>query len=411
MVAVAVTTGCDAGLTIEGRLGEPIAAEIAGWVPSVQVAIDDDAPRRFLVDTGAPLTLLDGAAVGRPGPDATVALSIGAVKISELRVPVFELFPEGGDDNAYAGIIGGDLLSEVRLTVDYQVPTLWLRSAGDDAVLPPAVDVTRVQAPVLLAAEVRGGGTGYVPATCRVAGCKFEVAATRLLVGVLLEGETTPRRFLVDTGASLVVMRQAVIDALPNARPRLSGVTVGTATGVVTAYLTRVGAMTLTAAVPLRGPTIHSVPVLVLPDESLFDAVRDEVGIEVDGLIGGSYLRNFLVTTDLEAGTLGLARYRDDSHVPSDEYVRLGFAIRADGQHWLVRDVYPGTSAAAQGLRVGDRLAAVAGTATDGLLRAEIDALLDGPLGTPVEVTVATTPAPTTVTIVVEDLLPDYVTQ
>jgi predicted aspartyl protease len=375
LALVALLAACgDDVLHYEGSPGQATAARLDAWVPAVPVSVDGAPVRDFLVDTGAPVSMLDvDSFPGRDQGVARVALDGFGLRIPDYPVLVFDVFAyEQAPAVALHGIIGGDLLRHFAVTVDYQQPRLWLEDAP--AGLPAGVAAGAVEAGVAVPAEVRGGGVGRVPGDCP-GGCgEVELAATRFLVEVRLEDDPAPRWMLVDTGATAVVLDPQLATSLPDPdRPRLDGVTVGTAMGQTTAYYTRLARLEIGGAVE-----DHGVPVLVLPDVDIFEGLSAEVGVEVVGLLGASFLRRFLTTIDYPAATLTLAPYRTTGHIDPDEFVRVGFTMTQRDAVWQIQDVYPGTDAAAEGLTPGDTIAELDGTSIAGAPAAEVAGLLAG---------------------------------
>ena len=198
------------------------------------------------------------------------------------------------------------------MSLDYQGERAWLFDDWDGA--PPADVELAVSAAIDI--ELRGGGNYLVPGNCD-GGCGIiDKPATRIVVETVFEGE--PVVALVDTGATAVVLSDTLVDLLGDGgRPRLDGVTVGTAGGARDAYFTRVGSLEIGDSVSLP-----SVPALVVPGWNLFDAVSDEVGRDVDAIIGGTVLRNFVSTIDFPGRELVLAEYADPHHIDPREFVR-----------------------------------------------------------------------------------------
>lgn len=404
--AVALAAGCgDDSLEYEGIPGQPVNARVDGWVPSVDVGIDDALPRNFLVDTGAPLSMLDTDSYSDYGDGRhAVALDGFGLTIESIEVAAFDVFAYEQDPaTAYNGIVGGDVLRHFALTVDYKDPRVWLHD-GLPGGVPDEVDTGGLEPADEILVEVAGGGTGIVPGDCPDGCGTIDIGATRVLVEVWLESQSEPVTLLVDTGASAVVLTEDVVAGLGDpGRPRLDGVTVGTANGTVTAYFTRVSSLRL-------GSAEHtSASVLVLPDPELFGSLEDEVGKPVVGLVGGSFLRNFLVSIDYPAETVTLSRYASPTHLDSDEFVRVGFSLMSVDGDWVVEDVYPGTDAAGEGLLSGEVIASIDGQAIAGTSRATVSSLLGRfSLGEHVPVGVERGAGVDTLMIEVQDLLPAY---
>ncbi len=397
-IALVASAGCGSsgGLDYSGTPGQEVPVTIASAVPVIDASADG-APGRFLVDSGSPVTILDLAA-GDPGT-RRIALDAFALTFPDVPVATFDLF--AGSEQAFDGLVGGDVLSGFALTLDYRDQRGWLEE--EDDALPAGVDPATVDAPLWADAQLRGGGHLDVPG-CSGGDCSVDVRATRLLVEASIES-APPAWFLIDTGATAVVLAPSIADALGGAgRPRLDGVTVATADGPATAYYTRVG------DISVAGTAATDVPVLVLP-ASLLAPLEDEVGHPIAGLLGGSFLRQFLVTLDDPGRRLRLARFRDQDHIDPDEFVGVGFTMASTGGVWEVRDVYSGTDAAAEGLTHGELVVSLDGIDLAGADRATVNGILGGfVLGDDVPVGVVRGGADVTLQVAVEDLLPHYST-
>jgi hypothetical protein len=138
--------------------------------------------------------------------------------------------------------------------------------------------------------------------------------------------------------------------------------------------------------------------------DTLFQLLTSEVGQKVDGLLGGTFLREFLLTVG--QGEVTLRRYPTRFHI-HDEFTRLGFALRpitptpaAGLPRYDVGLVFPGSDAAAKGLTVGTKVVAINGNSLAMLSPAQAEAQLVGEPG-PAQVQTDTK----SLTIAVEDLL------
>lgn len=400
LLAALVVGACggDDGLDVEGTAGRPTTASFAGWVPSV-AATADGAAGNLLLDSGAPLTLLDNDHfTALPDGEHAVDLVAGELAFPDLPVLAFDVinYPQSRQP-PLDGLVGGDVLGAFAFSLDYAGGRIWLEDA--DSVLPAGVDAGAVDGAIEIEADVAGGGLVGIPGAAR------EVGATRFLVRAELEDLEEPFWALVDTGASSVVMANELMDLLAaDERPRLDGVTVGTAAGAETAYFTRVWSMRLGEG------ELGSVPVLVLPDDGIFESVSAEVDRPVLAVVGGSYLRWFLATLDYPDRRLVLRAYREPDHVDPDEFVGVGFEIEPSVNQWRVSTVYPGTDAAGEGLEVGEVVYTLDGTAISGLGPGEVDSLVAGfELGDELPVGIERAGEMTELLVQVEDLLPDFV--
>ncbi len=406
LVIFAMALGCgdDSLFDYQGEAGQPVAARVAGWVPGVDVTIAGTGPHNFLVDTGAPLTMLDGDSFSSYD-DGQYELEVGGFGLvfPDYPIVVFDVFSFAQeDDHRFAGIIGGDLLQQFTLSIDYRGERLWLDDAWAGG-MPAGVASDAVATAATIDAPVMGGGVAIVPGNCPLGCGTRSLPATRVMVEVFLEDYPDPVWMLVDSGASAVVIDDALIAELAPERPRLDGVTVGTAEGDVDGYFTRVWSLRLAGEVEET-----SVSALVLPGVNIFAGIGAEVGVPVRGLVGGSFLRNYLTTIDYPGDEMSLARYTNLDHVDANEFVRPGFTMGRYAGAWRVQDVYTGTAAAAAGIVSGDQVVAIDDTDISGLDASAVGALLASfALGEEVPVGVARGGG-TEFFIEVEDLLPTF---
>jgi predicted aspartyl protease len=406
---VLVLAACGEPFVYTGTPGQAVPFELLFWTPTIELRVDGGASHRFLVDTGAPFTILDTDAY----PDRVDGLHEADLEafglgFTDYRVIAYDALPFTLGDSPLGGFLGGDLLSHFALTLDYQGQQAWLDDGWDET-LPAEISPPTVATPIFVPARVDGGGRAYVPGECAGSCGTFQVPATRILVETRLEDDTTSTWALVDTGATSVVLSEPLADRLDQpSRPRLDGVTVGTEAGTVSAYYTRVGSLRLVGHdVDVLEAT--SVPALVLPASDLFAALSAEVGREVEALIGGTYLRQFVTALDYEAEQLVLWPYREPTHIDPDEWIGPGFAFVRDEARWIVGDVYVDTHAWTQGVRSGDEIVRLDQVAIADLEYAQIRALIvDVPVGETIAVELLRAAGPVILDIEIEDLLPTY---
>jgi len=409
---VAVSACGDDGIDYDGTAGEPTPARFDAWVPAIDLSAasgDLDITGNVIVDTGAPFTILDVDTYGYEDGKAATTLTGFGLTFPDYPVIAYDVFDQSTGD--YDGLLGGDLLRHFALSLDYKGSLAWLRDA-DTTALPSGVSGSFDDA-VSIPFVLRGGGTGLVPGNCP-GGCgTVSVAATRILLEVELEGSATPVWFLVDTGASISVLSEELLQELGDpARPRLDGVSVATVNGIVSAYLSRVSSIVIAGDGEDAGPsqvTHVSSPVLVVPGWDLFGAIQSETGVQVRGLIGGSFLRSFLTTLDYTSKRLRLSRYVEPSHLDPDEFVRVGFTLSPVSGQWRVVDVYDNTDAEAEGLVAGDVVLEIDGTAITGLDESAVGNLLGAfGQGQEVPIGIQVGGGVQTVDVMIEDLLPAY---
>jgi len=244
---------------------------------------------------------------------------------------------------------------------------------------------------------LQGGGLGRLDNGEVVA-----FVATRIPVDVMVEGVSHP--FVLDTGASETTVRASLFDTITaDGRAQLTGLPIMTVAGSSTATVTRV--RTLTAA----GATVSN-PVVMTIGDTLLDGLAMEVDHPVDGLLGGNFLREFMVTVDYPQGVLQLQRYTTPPI--ADEFKRVGVELGlGNGAHrYVVARLYPNTDAAAKHLSVGDEIVSIDGQALDSLDSVAADDLLNGTVGTSKTLVLGNANAAglanVSVAVLVDDLVP-----
>src|SRR6266540_495100 len=354
--------GTQSGFATMGMPGIPSMARIAANIVLAEVEIDHHRGPPFVIDTGSPFTLFDpsdypGASFGS---SAQLKIDVGFGQFTVDDVPALQI-PLVANGVDLPPIVGGNLLRQFPTEVDYRGMKLRLGAGA------PATGVEEPGGSVSFA--LRGGGGANVNGTIIL------FPATRVVVTADFEGQ--PHTLILDTGASEVAVRSSVYETLVgDGRAQLSGLPISTAMGLTSAQVTR--AKTITVA----GQTVINPAVMTVGDE-LLDSLEGEIHIPVDGLLGGSFLRAFLVTIDYPNKTLGLQRYTPPVAMV-DEFKRVGFELGPGmGSHrYAVARVYPGTDAARQQIAVGDELVSVDGQSLDALDGIAADLLLDGEVGT-----------------------------
>jgi hypothetical protein len=406
-----VTPACggddEDGITYEGKPGMPIESEFTADIPTVTVVLNGGEPKTYLADTGAPLTIVNAPSYpGRAEGKAQDEVETFGLLFPGFQTATWAIFdPLSGID----GIVGGDLLRHFAFSVDYRGGRVWLSDPFDEATIPsdlelePALDVPF---------DLLGGGRAALPGCGGSCGV-VDLAATRVILQAVFEDDE-PVWVLVDSGASAIVLDAGYFATLAEDpdRPRLDGVTVGTVTGNVDAFLTRVWQVTLQGrdGGAIRSATEDDIPVLVLPTSGLIESLSMEVDRDIKALIGGSILRHYLTTFDYQTRELRLARYSNEDHIAANEYVSVGFSLLPFGDEWIVGDVYDGTDADLDGLIEGDVVEELAGQQITGQPEQYVGGLFAGyRLGDEVPVGVRAPGGVVTHMILVEDLLPSYV--
>jgi hypothetical protein len=287
-------------------------------------------------------------------------------------------------------IVGGNMMRAFSTQFDYRGMQLRIGEGADPA---------GVEAGGTLAFALEGGGVGTIDASRTML---VNFPATRVAVTVDIEGTSHP--MVLDSGASEVALRQELFDALvADGRAQVTGFSLSTASGPMAGRVTRARSITV------GDQTVVGPAVLSLGSDQLLDSLANEVGHDVDGLLGGSYLREFLVTIDYPKRSLRLQRYVPPSPVP-DEFRRVGIEIVPSGNGFAISKVYPGSDAAAKQLAARDVVVTIDGQALTGMSGLEADILLDGEVGTTKEIGLGATAnaglANMVIPIRVDDLLP-----
>lgn len=409
-----------------GMLGNPTSTLVGTNLVFVDAALNGmgeiDPTLNFgvLIDTGSPTVLIDPTffsemptTVTDADVQTTVNLGLlqgGTAIVTLDNIPALQLSSAMMDEIGFGGILGGNVMRQFSVQLDYSAPLMEGFCLGCTS--GPRSDVESPGASIPF--SLKGGSGGHpeqVELSATVTPVVSMIPATRIPVTVTIEGTDHP--FMLDTGASEVSIRSTVYsDLVQDGRNQLMGFGVETVQGGSAASVTR--AKTITVG----GETVTNVPVMTImsnPADDLLTHISQEIdpsgATQIDGLLGGSFLRNFLVTIDYPNGHLHLQRYNTETWV--DEFKRIGIDITSTpeaNQHWYAIDlVYPGTDAEKQGLVKGDEILSIDGTSLDGLGWVDADLLIDGTVGTTKTVvySLTDTSAPTTLSVLVDDLIPD----
>jgi predicted aspartyl protease len=272
-----------------GSGGQTVKGTLTNGVISVPVAVGGVSAMPFVVDTGAPLTLIDPNRFPSSGINTgvgqTTTLNVGGLHIPNVEVigasPCGVMMCSDGEP---AGLLGGDVLIQYVITIDYSPASI-----GFDvgAATPPAGSTATSTTFAL-----QGGGMVAIPGTTNSIG----VPATRIALDVTIEGASHP--FVLDTGSSQIVLRPTLYDSLV-ADGRAQGTTnVSTVTGTTTQATTHL------KTVDVAGATQSNVAAVRSPLN--LDTLSAEVGHTVDGLLGGSYLSHYVTTIDYAGQRLTL---------------------------------------------------------------------------------------------------------
>jgi hypothetical protein len=356
----------------------------------------DGVDAMSVVDTGSPIVALDpGAFPGAAVPDGegTVSLfGIGALVIHDAPVVGANLITSSDPTLPIGASLGASVLSSFAVALDYR---------GSTVTFDPVDAPEGTGADLTVPFELEGGGSMSVDGVTGT----VSFPASRIPVVVDVEGATYS--LIVDTGSSLVVLREALFSRLTaDGRGALGGI------GTVAPGSTSTSSVTRARTFDVSGAAVDGL--VVSADSALepaLDAVAAEIGRPVDGLVGGSFFRHFYVTIDYPHGRLHLQAYT--SGAPTyDLFDRVGISLAcaSAGTPATVSHVFAGTDAATLGVAVGDVVLAVDQRDLAPLGQTAVDALLSGPVGTTKTIRFGAAASASlqdrSVTIAVQDVLP-----
>ncbi len=350
-----------------GTEGRPIA--VTNVVDTLLVPLSVNGVHgTAIVDTGSPVVALDPSVfvgAGLPDGQGTVDdLTVGSLTFTRPSVLGANLISSPDPTITVGGSLGCGVLCDFAVSLDYRAATVTLGTST------PPSDIADPGSSIPF--TLGGGGTATitgVPGNVVFPPSRIEVDAT-------IEG--VAHAFMVDTGSSFVTLRKTVFAGLiADGRTEIRGIGTATVGQESSSAVTRlrsfsVGDEEIDGLVAASDPSI---------DDSL-DSVGAEVGYEVDGLVGGSFLRQFYVTIDYPNSALRLRRYTTGGPT-YDTFDRIGAAVApAQGTTpATVAQVLTGTDAATQGMAVGDQIVAIDGKPLAALGSTAIDELLSGPVG------------------------------
>jgi hypothetical protein len=358
-------------IDISGPLGTPIQGATHGNVMYIPVAVDGTMARPLAVDTGAPVTLLDPNAfmdLNLPSGQSSHTFVSGALTFK--GVPAVALSPCGMmicSDEQLDGLFGGNILRQIETTFNYRDQQLVL----GPLTVPGGVEPVGASKKF----DLQGGGRGQLQGVSGI----IDFPATRISITVTVEGTDHP--FILDSGASLLVLDPALFQTLASDGRATTQVGALTTMGMGSSQAMRL------RSVVVAGAEVQGAPAISSPLD--LSQLAAEVGHPVEGLLGGTYLREFLVSADYPSTQLTLRRYDTRDHI-HDEFQRVGILLaQASDGSYVVAYVFPKTDAAnnpgltcVQGTtRPGSTVVSVDGTALGGLAPEDADLSLRGTPG------------------------------
>lgn len=281
--------------------------------PFIEVKVNGKGPLRFVVDTGASLSVIsvktaeklgirpvarggNARAIGGTGTFPIVyglldSLTIGETRIDSVPVYIRTVHStEDAPENERAdGYLGLSVLASFALTIDYQARQLSLDRTeikDEPAAAPQPADAARAQEKK--EAEPK-------PETPVIGDFEIPIRSTS---GGLASAETNlpgldrPLNFIIDTGATISVISKSAVR-----RHGLEGLKLqGETFRVIGAAGVEEGAEALTlSTLTVSGLKKKNSRALILD----LDAVNETSGFEQHGILGGDYLSNFKIVLDL----------------------------------------------------------------------------------------------------------------
>ena len=290
-----------------GKEQTTVKFDLIRYRPFLNVMINGKGPLRFVVDTGASLSVISDAtaaklgikpvsrggsarAVGGNGSFPIIygvldSMALGDVKVDSIPVYIRTVHhSEDAPLNERAdGYIGLSMLSNFLVTIDYQKREMIL----DRRLQPDSAPLTATDA----IATVDLTNPTEIPIRSTSGG----LASTE----TLLPNLSRPLNFIIDTGATTTVVSKAVVTA-----HQLEGLKIKGETYRV------IGAAGVESDVEALGLSALNVSGLrKLNSRALIldlTAVNETSGFEQHGILGGDYLSHFLVKLDLRRYQLKL---------------------------------------------------------------------------------------------------------
>lgn len=388
--------GPDAALPYTGTSGEPIVVQNVTDILIVPVTVNG-VTAATIVDTGSPIVALDPVSFPHAAlPDGSGPvdmLTVGDLHFPDPTVVGANLITSPDPSIPFGGSLGCAVLCEFEVSLNYRDSRLTLGNGAP----PGNLETPGVSVPFVL------GGGGFVTLTDVPGQVTFP--PSRIMLTATIEGTDYP--FIVDTGSSLMTLRESLFNGLvTDGRAVISGIDTAT-----------VGMQSMSSVARLRSVVIGGAAVegLVGGDdpnvEQTLDDLATETGSPVSGLVGGSFLRQFFVVVDYPGGVLRLQRYsKGGPTFDTFDRVAIGVAVADGASPATVSGVFAGSAPATLGVAIGDEVVAIDGHALAKLGSSAVNQLLSGPVASTKTVTFGTTASASlahkTVTIPVEDILP-----
>jgi predicted aspartyl protease len=348
--------------------------------------VSRDTTGLFLLDTGAGYVALDlplAQLLELADSSAEIAdvvlshrpiprLELGALQMDQVG-PILTI--DGGiirrvTDRPVLGLLGQGIFADRALVIDYQSGSLVIApsAAGSSAWL------GRQLSPRAISVRFRLKGDGKILVHARVAN--------------VLPLKMSPLMTLIlDTGATKTVLfERALARKLPVSSrwPRLRGISAPTLMGTDSASILRVPVLEVMGS---SGNARQSDTDAAVMETALQAELSEAVGEPVQGLLGYSFLRRFLVAIDYPARTLWLDPLAVGRDQRTYEYSHVGLQIERVAGAARVVGVVTDSPAGRAGITVGDDLVAINGVSTRTLDIVEAARRLEGRPGSRVTLT------------------------
>ncbi|MBL8188609.1 MAG: aspartyl protease family protein [Acidobacteria bacterium] len=308
---------------VSGKELAVIPFDLVNNRPFIKVMVNGKGPFRFVIDTGASMSVLsdkaaqalgikpvakggNARAIGGSGTFPILYGVLDSIQLGEARIDTVPIYirtvhstedtPEGERSDGYIGL---SVLSNYAVTLDYktQQMTVDRTPLREDQLTKPATDAAEAK-PVEPAAAPKPEHLGAL------AGLGIEVPI-RSTSGGLASAEAhlptmdRPLNFIVDTGATISVISKATVK-----RYDLEGMKLkGESFRVIGAAGIEEGAEALgLSTLTVNNLRKNNSRALILD----LEAVNETSGFEQHGVLGGDYLRHFRVVLDLRRHYFGL---------------------------------------------------------------------------------------------------------
>lgn len=297
--------------------------------PFIEVEVNGKGPLRFVIDTGASLTVIsdkaaerlgirpvarggNARAIGGSGSFPIVYGLLDSLTIGEARIDLVPVYirtvyssPDLPESDRADGYLGLSVLSNFAVTLDYQTRQLTLdRSPISD--LPPASTGEPSNVPAEIADPFQSSPSTRTDVAVERAGKgtptpqangSFEVPIRSTSGGLAsteatLPGVDRPLNLIIDTGATVSVISSATVQ-----QHALEGlITPGVTYRVIGAAGVSEGAQALgLSTLAVNGLRKNKARALILD----LSAVNETSGFEQHGVLGADFLSHFRVVLDM----------------------------------------------------------------------------------------------------------------